>query len=102
MLCVLQLDCAEKERRPMTAKLSIRDIGSDRKSALQEEAAQRDVSVDELVRNSIELDLARVQTDHAQAAWVAEAKAGFATEVARLEQHGPALAVYRRLPRGGT
>ena len=80
----------------MTA-LNIRDLGSERKAALAEEARSRGMSISELARQLIDDGLARARADRVRQAWVAEAREGLAFEAEHLAAHGPLLARYRRV-----
>jgi post-segregation antitoxin (ccd killing protein) len=84
----------------MTA-LNIRDLGSERKAALTEEARSRGMSVSGLARQLIDEGLERARADRARAAWVAEAREGLAFEAEHLATHGPLPARYRRVRTGG-
>ncbi|EAQ02345.1 hypothetical protein OB2597_19721 [Pseudooceanicola batsensis HTCC2597] len=81
----------------MTSTLNIRNIGEARKSALEEEARARGMSISDVVRGCIDDGLARARADRERAAWIASAKAGLADEAAHLETAGPTLARFRRL-----
>jgi post-segregation antitoxin (ccd killing protein) len=83
------------------AALNIRDLGSERKAALAEEARSRGMSISELARQLIDEGLARAHADRARAAWVAEAREGLAFEAEHLAAHGSLLARYRQLRTDG-
>ena len=82
----------------MTA-LNIRDIGADRKAALEAEAGAQGVSVAEIVRRFVDDGVARSKAARAQAEWVRQARAGLDYEAAELAARGPSLARYRAVPR---
>lgn len=81
----------------MSASLNIRDIGQDRKAALEAEAKATGTSVAEIVRNCIDAGLARARAERERAEWIAAAKEGLADEARHLERQGPSLARFRRL-----
>ena len=81
----------------MPSPLNIRDIGQDRKAALEAEAAAAGRSISEMVRAWIDEGLARAQAERARAAWVAAAQEGIADEARHLAQNGPSLARFRRV-----
>jgi post-segregation antitoxin (ccd killing protein) len=80
----------------MPAPLNIRDIGQDRKRALEAEASAAGISIAEMVRDWIDAGLLKTRADRARAAWVAAAKEGILEEARHLEQNGPSLARFRR------
>ena len=83
----------------MASALNIRNIGDDRKAALEEEAARRGVSTADVVRAFIDEGLEQAQRERAQREWVEAARAGIEEEHARLERNGPSLARLRRVRR---
>ncbi len=80
----------------MAAPLHIRDIGSERKAALEAEAHAAGISVSEMVRDWIDAGVARAKADRDRAAWIAAAKDGLADEARALEENGPSLSRYRK------
>ena len=78
------------------AALNIRDLGSERKAALTDEARSRGISVSALARQFIDEGIERARSDRARRAWIAEARDGLACEAEHLAVHGPLLARYRR------
>lgn len=80
----------------MASPLNIRDIGRDRKAALELEARESGRSIAEVVREWIDAGIARSRADRERAAWIASAKEGLADEAARLERDGPSLSRFRR------
>lgn len=82
-----------------THSLNLRDIGQDRKAALQAEAKARGVSISDMVRLWIDEGLHRAEAERTRAAWIKAAAQSTADEAARLEQSGPTLARFRH-PRG--
>lgn len=81
----------------MPAPLNIRDIGQDRKQAVEHEARLRGTSIAEIVREWIDQGIARSEADRAREAWIAEARQGIADEARALEENGPSLARFRRV-----
>ena len=81
----------------MAAPLNIRDIGSDRKQALEAEAKRAGMSIAEVVRDWIDAGIARSEAERARAEWIASAKAGLEAEAKQLEEQGPSLARFRRV-----
>jgi post-segregation antitoxin (ccd killing protein) len=79
----------------MVASLNIRDIGQDRKAAIEAEAAAAGTSMSDIVRDWIDAGIKRARADRARAAWIAAAKQGLAGEARHLEQNGPSLARFR-------
>ena len=79
----------------MPTPLNIRDIGPDRKRALEQEAKAAGTSIAEVVRGWIDAGIARSRADRDRAAWVAAAEAAIADQAAHLEDHGPSLARFR-------
>lgn len=80
----------------MPAPLNIRDIGQDRKTAIEAEAAAAGSSISEIVRDWIDAGIARARAEREQAAWIASAKQGIADEARHLERNGPILARFRQ------
>ena len=80
----------------MAVALNIRDIGADRKAALEDEARRRGVSAAEVVRACIDEGLARARAERERAEWIEAAKAGFEDERKYLEANGPTLARFRK------
>jgi post-segregation antitoxin (ccd killing protein) len=81
----------------MAASLTLRDIGEDRKRALEAEARARGVPVAEVVRGLIDEGLARARAERARAEWIEAARPGLADEARHLEAHGPLLARFRQV-----
>ncbi|MGS4947515.1 hypothetical protein ACVDG3_18725 [Meridianimarinicoccus sp. RP-17] len=81
----------------MPSPLNIRDIGQDRKAALEAEAKATGHSISEIVRGCIDAGLSRARAERERAAWIASAKEGLADEARHLELHGPSLARFRRI-----
>ena len=81
----------------MPPPLNIRDIGQDRKAALELEAKATGNSIAEVVRNWIDDGIARSRAERDRAAWIASAKEGIADESRHLEQNGPGLARFRQV-----
>lgn len=81
----------------MPSPLNIRDIGQDRKAALEMEAKVTGNSIAEVVREWIDAGIARSRAERERAAWIASAKKGIADERLHLEQNGPSLARFRQL-----
>ena len=77
--------------------LNIRDIGQDRKAALELEAKATGNSIAEVVRDWIDAGIARSRAERDRAAWIGSAKEGIADESRHLEQNGPSLARFRQL-----
>lgn len=80
----------------MPAPLNIRDIGQDRKTAIEAEAAAAGTSISNIVRDWIDAGIARARAEREQAAWIASAKQGFEDEAQHLERNGPSLARFRQ------
>ena len=80
----------------MAAPLNIRDIGQDRKAAIEAEAAAAGMSISALVRDWIDAGIARARAERERAAWIAAAKQGLAEEARHLDQNGPSLARFRQ------
>lgn len=81
----------------MPAPLNIRDIGLDRKAALEAEAAAAGTSIAQTVRDWIDAGISKARADRERAAWIASAKDGIVDEARHLEENGPSLARFRRL-----
>jgi post-segregation antitoxin (ccd killing protein) len=81
----------------MPSPLNIRDIGEDRKAALELEAKATGNSIAEVVRDWIDAGIARSRAERDRAAWIASAKEGIADESSYLEQNGPSLARFRQV-----
>lgn len=81
----------------MPSPLNIRDIGQDRKTALELEAKATGNSIAEVVRDWIDAGIARSRAERDRAAWIASAKEGIAGESRHLEQNGPSLARFRQV-----
>jgi hypothetical protein len=82
--------------------LNIRDIGDDRKAALDAEASAQGVSVAELVRRFLDEGVERARAARTRKEWVEASKDGRAFEARDLERHGPSLARFRRIAGGGS
>lgn len=80
----------------MSSPLNIRDIGWDRKMALERESKATGNSISEVVRDWIAC-IARSRAERDRAAWIASAKDGIAQECRHLEQNGPSLARFRQV-----
>ncbi|WP_323765811.1 hypothetical protein [Marinovum sp.] len=81
----------------MPSPLNIRDIGHDRKAAIELQAKATNASIADVVRGWIDDGIARAQAERERAAWIAAARDGLADEARHLEQNGPTLARYRRV-----
>ncbi|MFD2741337.1 hypothetical protein ACFSUD_17315 [Sulfitobacter aestuarii] len=81
----------------MPSPLNIRDIGRDRKAALEDEARAAGTSIAEIVREWIDAGIAQSRAERERAAWIAAAQKGLADEARQLELNGPSLARYRQL-----
>jgi post-segregation antitoxin (ccd killing protein) len=81
--------------------LNIRDIGDDRKAALEAEARAQGLSVSELVRRLLDQGIRKARADRAREEWLAEAREGLAFEAERLRRRGPSLARHRKVPGAG-
>lgn len=81
----------------MPSPLNIRDIGEDRKAALEFEAKATGTSIADVVRTWIDAGIAKSQAERERAAWVASAKEGIVDEARHLEQNGPSLARFRQI-----
>lgn len=78
------------------AALNIRDIGQDRKAALDEEARLAGVSVAELVRRYLDDGLRAGRAAREKAEWQRSARDGLTYEIDRTATNGPSLARYRQ------
>ncbi|EDQ03239.1 hypothetical protein DSM14862_03615 (plasmid) [Sulfitobacter indolifex] len=81
----------------MSSSLNIRDIGQERKVALEQEANATGNSIAEVVRDWIDAGIARSRAERDRAAWIASAKEGIAHESRHLEQNGSSLARFRQV-----
>lgn len=81
----------------MPAPLNIRDIGHDRKAAIELEAKITNSSIADVVREWIDAGIAKTRADRERAAWIASAKEGIADETQHLEKYGPTLARFRQV-----
>lgn len=81
--------------------LNIRDIGNDRKAALEAEAKAQGVSVAELVRRILDEGVKRARSARTRREWIEASREALAYEAGHLERQGPSLARYRRFPVGG-
>ncbi|KRS14984.1 type II toxin-antitoxin system CcdA family antitoxin [Roseovarius indicus] len=81
----------------MPSPLNIRDIGQDRKAALEAEAKEKGTSISNLVRDWIDAGIAKARADRERAAWIASARQGIADEARHLDENGPTLARFRKL-----
>ncbi|PZQ51296.1 MAG: hypothetical protein DI556_03750 [Rhodovulum sulfidophilum] len=77
--------------------LNIRDLGDERRAALEAEAKARGLSVSELARRFIDEGIDRARTEREREAWATEAREGLAYEAEHLAAYGPSLARYRRV-----
>ncbi|QYX58175.1 hypothetical protein K1T73_07370 [Roseovarius sp. SCSIO 43702] len=84
----------------MPAPLHIRDIGEDRKAALETEAKAAGKSIADVVRDWIDAGIAKSRAEREQAAWIAAAREGIADEARHLERNGPSLARFRQVGAG--
>jgi post-segregation antitoxin (ccd killing protein) len=80
----------------MSASLNIRDIGRDRKAALEAEANATGSSISDIVRDWIDAGITRTQAERERVAWITAAKEGIADEARHLELKGPSLARFRQ------
>lgn len=80
----------------MAAPLNIRDIGPDRKAAIEAEAAAAGTTISDLVRDWIDAGITRARAEREHAAWIVAAKQGLAEEAHHLERNGPSLARFRQ------
>lgn len=81
----------------MPSPLNIRDIGEDRKAALEFEAKATGTSIADVVRTWIDAGIAKSRAERQRAAWVASAQEGLADEARHLELNGPSLARLRKV-----
>ena len=81
----------------MASPLNIRDLGQERKAALEAEAKANGTSISNLVRDWIDAGIAKARADRERAAWVASARQGLADEARHLDENGPTLARFRKL-----
>ena len=81
----------------MPSPLNIRDIGQDRKAALELESKVTGKSIAEVVRDWIDAGIAKTRTERERAAWIASAKEGIVDEARHLEQNGPSLARFTQV-----
>ena len=81
----------------MSSALNIRDIGRDRKEAIEREAEMAGSTIADVVRSWIDEGIAKSRAERDRAAWIASAKAGIADEARHLERNGPSFARFRRL-----
>ena len=81
----------------MSSPLNIRDIGQDRKAAIELEAKIKSTSIAEIVRGWIDAGIAKNRAERERAAWIVSAKEGIADEARHLDQNGPSLARFRRV-----
>lgn len=77
------------------AALNIRDLGTDRKAALEAEAQAQGVSVSELVRRLIDQGIAASISERERREWLEAAREGLAFEAETLNRDGPSLARHR-------
>ena len=82
--------------------LNIRDIGAERKAALEAEAKRRGQTTSDIVRAFIDKGLSEAERKRAQAEWIEASRAGRDAERAYVEEYGPTLAEYRRLGQAET
>lgn len=81
--------------------LNIRDIGDERKAALEAEARAQGLSVAELVRRLLDDGIREARAGRAREKWLTEARDGLAFEADDLRRRGPTLARYRRVSGAG-
>ncbi len=81
----------------MPSPLNIRDVGQDRKAAIELQAKMTGASIADVVRGWIDDGIAKTRAERERAAWIAAAKEGIADEARHLEQNGPTLARFRRV-----
>ncbi len=81
----------------MPSSLNIRDIGRERKEALQAEAKATGASISDIVRDWIDAGITRARVERERAAWIASAKEGIADEARHIELNGPTLARFRQV-----
>lgn len=80
----------------MAAPLNIRDIGQNRKAAIEAEAVAAGTSISDIVRDWIDAGIARARAERERDAWIAAAKQGLVEEARHLELNGPSLARFRQ------
>jgi post-segregation antitoxin (ccd killing protein) len=80
----------------MPSSLNIRNIGQDRKAALEAEAKATGASISDIVREWIDAGITKSRAERARDAWITSAKQGIADETRHLELSGPSLARFRR------
>lgn len=81
----------------MPSPLNIRNVGRDRKAAIELEAQITGASISDVVRGWIDAGIAKSKAERERAAWIKAAKEGNADEARYLEQNGPSLARFRRV-----
>lgn len=81
----------------MPSPLNIRDIGEERKAAIEAEAKATGASISDIVRGWIDAGLKRSRAERERAAWIAAAKTGLAEEARHLELNGPTLTRFRKI-----
>ncbi|MEO0939827.1 MAG: type II toxin-antitoxin system CcdA family antitoxin [Pseudomonadota bacterium] len=81
----------------MSATLNIRNLGAERKAALEREAQLRNASVADVVREYLDAGLKADARARAQAEWIEAARPGIEAEREYIERHGMLLAEYRRV-----
>lgn len=96
-MCIIMHINAHRSEVIMPSPLNIRDIGQDRKAALELESKVTGNSIAEIVRDWIDAGIARSKAERDRAAWIASAKEGISDESRHLEQKGPSLARFRPL-----
>lgn len=79
----------------MATSLNIRDIGQDRKKAIENEAETSGSSIADVVRKWIDAGIESSRAERERAEWVASAKQGLEDEARHLEAHGPSLSRFR-------
>jgi plasmid stability protein len=84
----------------MSSSLNIRNIGQDRKAALEAEANTTGASISDIVRDWIDAGITRSRSERERVAWIASAKQGIADEARHLELNGPSLARFRQVQTG--
>jgi len=80
----------------MPAALNIRDLGADRKAALEREAKLRGASVADVVREYLDDGLDRAARKRAQEEWIEAARPGLEAERKHTEKYGVSLERYRK------
>lgn len=81
----------------MSATLNIRNLGAERKAALEREAKAQGVTVAEVVRALLDEGLDRAARERAQQEWIEAARPGIEAEREYIERNGMLLAEYRRV-----